>query len=104
MPPPPPRSPLFPYTTLFRSANAATDLLYTEETGVNSIVLSATDDFDAMCANLAFSLALYSGQMCTTPQNIFIPEQGIRVGETHKSYDEEVQGSVGALEIGRAHV
>ncbi|HLS16291.1 MAG TPA: phenylacetic acid degradation protein PaaN [Paenalcaligenes sp.] len=79
-------------------ANAATDLLYTEETGVNSIVLSATDDFDAMCANLAFSLALYSGQMCTTPQNIFIPEQGIRVGETHKSYDEVVQGIVGALD------
>lgn len=79
-------------------AHAATDLLYTEETGVNSIVLSATDDFDAMCANLAFSLALYSGQMCTTPQNIFVPKEGIRVGEGHKSYDEVVQGIVAALD------
>jgi len=78
--------------------NAATDLLYTEETGVNSIVLSATQDFDAMCANLAFSLALYSGQMCTTPQNLFIPKQGMRVGQSHKSYDEVVQGIVAALD------
>lgn len=79
-------------------AHAATDLLYTEETGVNSIVISATDDFDAMCSNLAFSLALYSGQMCTTPQNLFIPKEGIRVGNEHKTYDEVVQGIVDALD------
>ena len=26
-----------------------------------------------MCRNLGFSLSLYSGQMCTTPQNMLVP-------------------------------
>lgn len=78
--------------------HAATSLLYTEETGVNSIVISATDDFDAMCANIAFSLALYSGQMCTTPQNLFIPQDGVQVGDTRIPYQEVVQGIVTALD------
>ena len=30
-----------------------------------------------MLGNLAFSLSLYSGQMCTTPQNLLIPRDGI---------------------------
>ena len=31
----------------------------------------------ACSRNLAFSLSLYSGQMCTTPQNLLIPRDGI---------------------------
>ena len=31
--------------------------------------------------NIAFSLALYSGQMCTAPQNIYIPKDGIATTE-----------------------
>ena len=31
----------------------------------------------ACCSNLAFSLSLYSGQMCTTPQNLLMPRDGI---------------------------
>jgi len=79
-------------------AHAATPLIYTEETGVNSIVISATDDFQAMCANIAFSLALYSGQMCTSPQNIFIPRDGIQAGDQHLSYAQVVQGLNQALD------
>lgn len=71
---------------------AATPLVYTEEAGVNSIVLAATDDFKGMCQNIAFSLSLYSGQMCTAPQNIFIPRDGIQVGTEQKSFDEVVEG------------
>ena len=54
-------------------------LVYTEKAGVNSVIVDSTDDLDAMARNVAFSLTLYSGQMCTTPQNIFIPRDGIRV-------------------------
>lgn len=79
-------------------AHAATPLLYTEETGVNSVVISATDDFQAMCANIAFSLALYSGQMCTSPQNIFIPRAGIQAGGQQIPYKEVVQGLNQALD------
>lgn len=61
--------------------------LYTEEAGLNSIVIESTGNFSAMCRNIAFSLTLYSGQMCTTPQNIFIPRQGIETDEGNQSAD-----------------
>ena len=41
--------------------------------GVNSIVIDSTDNLRGVLGNLAFSLSLYSGQMCTTPQNIYVP-------------------------------
>ena len=53
--------------------NAATDVVFTEEAGINSIVIDSTSDFRGLCNNIAFSLSLYSGQMCTAPQNIFVP-------------------------------
>jgi phenylacetic acid degradation protein paaN len=41
-----------------------------------------------MLRNLAFTLSLYSGQMCTTSQALFVPANGIDTDEGHKSYDE----------------
>ncbi|WP_420413661.1 phenylacetic acid degradation protein PaaN [Roseibium sp.] len=72
--------------------NAGDALLFTEETGVNSVVITGTDEFDAMCANLAFSVSLYSGQMCTSPQNIYVPKGGIETDQGHKSFDEVIGG------------
>jgi phenylacetic acid degradation protein paaN len=69
--------------------------VYTEKAGVNAVVIGSTDAFKAMCGNLAFTLSLYSGQMCTTTQNIFVPAGGIETDEGHKSYDE-VAGGIGA--------
>jgi len=66
--------------------------VYTEEAGVNSVVVGSTDSFKGMCANIAFSLSLYSGQMCTAPQDIFVPAGGIESDEGHKSVDEVAQG------------
>jgi phenylacetic acid degradation protein paaN len=40
-----------------------------------------------MLANLALSLSLYSGQMCTTPQNLLIPGDGVDTDEGHKDFD-----------------
>jgi phenylacetic acid degradation protein paaN len=62
--------------------------LYTEEAGVNSIVIDSTDNLRGMSANIAFSLALYTGQMCTAPQNIFVPRSGIETSEGKKTFDE----------------
>lgn len=78
--------------------NAATDLVYTEEAGVNSMVLVSTDNFTAMCDNIAFSLSLYSGQMCTAPQNIFIPRTGMDTDEGKKSFDEVARGIAEAVD------
>ena len=65
---------------------------------MNSIVVAGTDDFAGMCANLAFSLSLYSGQMCTAPQNIYVPRDGIETDEGHKSFGEVAGGIAGAID------
>ncbi|WP_372831707.1 phenylacetic acid degradation protein PaaN [Pontibacterium sp.] len=62
--------------------------VYTEKAGVNTIVIDSTDDFKGMVRNLSFTLSLYSGQMCTTPQDIFVPAGGIETDLGHKSFDE----------------
>ncbi len=61
-------------------------LVYTEEAGVNAIVVDSTANFRGMCDNIAFSLSLYSGQMCTAPQNVFVPRDGIGTDEGAKSF------------------
>ncbi|MDQ0775995.1 phenylacetic acid degradation protein paaN [Streptomyces aurantiacus] len=71
-------------------ANARQAQVYTEKAGVNTVVLESTDNYKGMLSNLAFSLSLYSGQMCTTPQNLLVPRAGIRTEEGPKSYDEVV--------------
>jgi phenylacetic acid degradation protein paaN len=65
--------------------------VFTEKAGVNSIILDSVDDLDKVAQNLAFSVSLYSGQMCTAPQNFFIPEKGIKVGGETVPYEEVVQ-------------
>ncbi|MCK7557969.1 phenylacetic acid degradation protein PaaN [Chitinophaga sedimenti] len=49
--------------------------VFTEKAGVNSVIIDSADNMDAVAQNLAFSVSLYSGQMCTAPQNFFIPER-----------------------------
>jgi phenylacetic acid degradation protein paaN len=51
-----------------------------------------------MCRNLAFSLALYSGQMCTAPQNLLIPADGIDTDQGHKSVADVVAALSTALD------
>jgi phenylacetic acid degradation protein paaN len=68
--------------------NARQALVYTEEAGVNSVILDSTNDFKGMVRNIATSLCLYSGQMCTAPQNLFVPRAGIGTDGGHKAFDE----------------
>ena len=79
-------------------AHARQATVYTEKAGVNTVIVDSTDDFAGMCRNLAFSLALYSGQMCTTPQNVLVPRDGIATDEGHKSLDEVAAGIAGAVD------
>ncbi|MEU2788684.1 phenylacetic acid degradation protein PaaN [Streptomyces sp. NPDC007100] len=78
-------------------ANAPQASVYTEKAGVNTVVIDSTDDYKGMLGNLAFSLSLYSGQMCTTPQNLLIPRDGITTDAGPKSYDEVVGDLAGAV-------
>jgi phenylacetic acid degradation protein paaN len=66
--------------------------VFTEKAGVNSVILESVQDAKAVFGNLAFSFSLYSGQMCTAPQNIFVPSGGIKTADGHLSYEEVVAG------------
>jgi phenylacetic acid degradation protein paaN len=62
--------------------------VYTEKAGVNMVLIESTPDYAGMLANLAFSLVLYSGQMCTTPQDLLVPAGGIDTDQGHKDVAE----------------
>jgi phenylacetic acid degradation protein paaN len=72
--------------------------VYTEKAGVNQIVIDSAADIKAVARNIAFSLALYSGQMCTAPQNIYIPRDGIRTADGTLSFDAIVQALADAVQ------
>ncbi|HLL69350.1 MAG TPA: phenylacetic acid degradation protein PaaN [Micromonosporaceae bacterium] len=72
-------------------------VVFTEKAGVNPIIIDSTDDFAGLCRNIAFSLSLYSGQMCTTPQNIFVPAGGVQTDQGHKGADEVAGGIATAV-------
>ncbi|MFF7370224.1 phenylacetic acid degradation protein PaaN [Streptomyces tricolor] len=78
--------------------NARQAQVYTEKAGVNTVVVHSTDDYQGMLSNLAFSLSLYSGQMCTTPQNLLIPRDGITTDQGPKSFDEVTADLARAVE------
>ena len=61
--------------------------VYTEKAGVNTVVVDSTDDLKGMLANLAFSFTLYTGQMCTTPQNVYI-RASVPTNEGELNFDE----------------
>jgi phenylacetic acid degradation protein paaN len=62
--------------------------VFTEKTGVNSVIIDSVVDADKVAANLAFALSLYSGQMCTAPQNFYIPESGVKTSSGTITFDE----------------
>ncbi len=78
--------------------NASQAIVYTEKAGVNSIIIDSVDDLRAVTGNIAFTLSLYSGQMCTTSQNIFIPKNGIETSEGHKTFDDIAGAIVKAVD------
>ncbi|TMG86275.1 MAG: phenylacetic acid degradation protein PaaN [Betaproteobacteria bacterium] len=78
--------------------NARQAQVYTEKAGVNQIVIDSADDIKAVARNVAFSLALYTGQMCTAPQNIYVPRGGIDTAEGHLSFDQVGEALGGAVQ------
>ncbi|AVF38418.1 phenylacetic acid degradation protein PaaN [Pandoraea apista] len=78
--------------------NARQAQVYTEKAGVNQIVIDSTDDLKGMARNIGFSLTLYSGQMCTAPQNIYIPRDGIQTPEGKVSFDDVVAAIAGSVQ------
>jgi len=74
---------------------------FTEKAGINSVILDSCTDIQKTAQNIAFSMSLYSGQMCTAPQNIYIASAGIQtpngvvsVSEFKQILSEAIQGLV----------
>lgn len=78
--------------------NARQAQIFAEKAGVNFVVIDSTSDLTGMVNNLAFSLALYSGQMCTTPQNILVPKDGIESDRGHLGFDQVARAIAEAVD------
>ena len=70
---------------------------FTEKAGVNSVIIDSVNELAPVMQNLAFAACLYSGQMCTAPQNIFIPEGGIKVGDTNVAFSDVAEAFADAV-------
>ncbi len=71
--------------------------VYTEKAGVNSVMLDSAADLGPVFQNLSVSMTMYSGQMCTTPQNLFVSESGVTVDGQNVSYVDVVGGFTKAI-------
>jgi phenylacetic acid degradation protein paaN len=79
-------------------ANAHPALCYTETSGVNTVVLDSMPDLDAAVRSIGTTMSMFSAQMCTSPQNIYVPRQGIRAGGRTVSVDEFAAALVGMFD------
>jgi len=52
-------------------------LVFTETAGCNTVLLESADDLDAALRSLATTMCMFSAQMCTSPQNVYVPRRGV---------------------------
>jgi phenylacetic acid degradation protein paaN len=78
--------------------NVRDKLLYTETSGVNSVVIESTANLDAMVDAIAHSLCLFSAQMCTSPQNIHLGGNHLETDQGRLSAEELAERIVGRVD------
>ena len=61
--------------------------VYTETSGCNAVVLESVTDLDATLDAVAQSLCMFSAQMCTAAQNIWVSTEGVRTPSGPVSVD-----------------
>ena len=72
--------------------------VYTETAGCNAVVIDSVDDVDAVCRALATGLSLFSAQMCTAPQNLWLSAAGVLTPEGRLSVDDFVTKLIAAID------
>lgn len=65
--------------------NAGQAVVFAHRTGLNTVIVDSTDDYQNLVRGLALTLCRCSGTARTTPQNILLPATGITTDEGHKS-------------------
>jgi phenylacetic acid degradation protein paaN len=78
--------------------NAWPAISFTETAGCNTVVLESADDLDAALRSLATTLCMFSAQMCTSPQNIYVPTEGVRTPAGTVPFDEVARRLAAAVE------
>lgn len=63
-------------------------LAFTETAGCNTVVLESADDLDAALRALATTMCMFSAQMCTSPQNVYVPRGGVATAQGRVPFDE----------------
>jgi phenylacetic acid degradation protein paaN len=87
-----PEIPIIDYTGsqsfgIWIEENCSQKLVYTETAGCNGVVIESTENIDGLINALANGLCGFSAQMCTSPQNIHIPEHGFETNVGKISFD-----------------
>ncbi len=80
------------------AAHCRRALVFTETAGCNAVVLESAHDLDAALHAIAHSVCVFSSQMCTAAQNIFVPRSGVRVGDQLVPFDEVARRLVAAVD------
>src|SRR5690606_41613567 len=89
--PRPPRSPLFPYTTLFRSCCSCSAAPRIKRAGTSSIPISISRDLDMGCLSFLFehrkpeTFPLFQVGLCDLPGKITYPQdrKSTRLNSSH---------------------
>lgn len=74
-------------------------LLFTETAGVNSIVVESVDSLAASARAIARATCLFSAQMCTSPQVVYVPKDGVATSEGHATFEEVAQAIVAEIDV-----
>jgi phenylacetic acid degradation protein paaN len=78
--------------------NAHPALCYSETSGVNTVLVESVEALEPVVRSLATTMSLFSAQMCTSPQNVYVPRDGIRCGAERIPADEFAAALVAAMD------
>lgn len=73
-------------------------LVFTETAGVNSVVVESVDNLSESMRAIARATSLFSAQMCTSPQVVFVPKDGIKTSDGHVSFAQVAQTLVDEID------
>jgi phenylacetic acid degradation protein paaN len=83
--------------------NAPPRLCYTETSGVNTVVVESVDSLDPVVKSLATTMSLFSAQMCTSPQNVYVPADGVRCADGTRVSPRDFGAAIAAAMDGIAN-
>lgn len=73
-------------------------LLFTETAGVNSIVVESVDSLADSARAIARATCLFSAQMCTSPQVVYVPKDGIATRDGRATFDKVAEAIVAEID------